>query len=240
MPPLLSLLLECACGQVQSCCSSLGPPSSLTRGASRIWVIPRSIQVLPSFTQANQLPLSTIVPTHVGSIVGLACSPGSRDQTCPRSGPSRTPISLLVESRDPNPNPYSFPIPSLTHLGQSLSVAFLPVTFSVQSFLRKPSNPHSSPSHPHYQTSLSLSPSSTIHISSYLFTPWFSVPPLVCGFPISILPLPSRHWVSRLLFYTPGTKNLTKSSRSSSKNTKSSSICINKSLSSNCKIWRGG
>jgi len=73
-----------------------------------------------------------------------------------------------------------------------------------------------------------------------LFTIWSSVPPLACGFPTSTLPSPSRLWVSRLLSCTPGTKSLTRSSRSSSKSTKSNSICINKSLSSNFKIWRGG
>jgi hypothetical protein len=39
MPPLLPLVVESTCDQVRSCCSSLGPPSSLTRGASRNGVI---------------------------------------------------------------------------------------------------------------------------------------------------------------------------------------------------------
>jgi hypothetical protein len=50
MPPLLPVVVESTCDQVRSCCSSLGPPSSLTRGASRNGVISeKTIRVLPSF-----------------------------------------------------------------------------------------------------------------------------------------------------------------------------------------------
>lgn len=169
MPPLLSLLVERACGQVQSSCSSLGPPSSLTRGASRIWVISIQYFLPPSTSPKNiRLPFTLLIPTHVVHLYVLNITQilGTKHvatdmDSCPCSGPSRTPISLLIESRDPNPNPSSSPILSLNHLGQSVSVAFLPVTFSILPSRKKPSNFHSLPSHSYYQSPLSSIPSST-------------------------------------------------------------------------------